>query len=258
MEDAINYEIVRQSQILENGGVVDQVTMGWDEAKGKTYTMRGKEDSHDYRYFPEPDLPPLKIANSWRERVRAELPELPRAKFERFLAEYQLSEYDAKVLVSERAIASYFEATLKEVSAKITPKLLANWMIGELFALMNQAGISIDEINVKPVALAELVTLVAEGKINKNTGKEVLGAVFENGKSPKTIVAERGLGQVSDSELISELVSSVINAQQAEVTSYRSGKVGVANWLFGQVMQKARGRANPQILREELMRQLDS
>ena len=258
MEDAINYEIVRQSQILENGGVVDQVTMGWDEAKGETYTMRGKEDSHDYRYFPEPDLPPLKIANSWRKRVHTELPELPRAKFERFLAEYQLSEYDAKVLVSERAIASYFEATLKEVSAKITPKLLANWMIGELFALMNQAGISIDEINVKPVALAELVTLVAEGKINKNTGKEVLGAVFESGKSPKTIVAERGLGQVSDSELISELVSSVINAQQAEVTSYRSGKVGVANWLFGQVMQKARGRANPQILRKELMRQLDS
>ena len=258
MEDAINYEIARQSRIIEAGGEVEQVTMGWDEAKGETYTQRGKEDSHDYRYFPEPDLPPLKIADSWRERVLSELPELPRAKFTRFLAEYQLSEYDAKVLVSERAIAEYFESTLAEVSAKVTPKLLANWMIGELFALMNQADKRIDEIKIMPAALAELVSLVAEGAINKNTGKDVLGAVFESGKSPKAIVAERGLGQVSDSDLIAELVSSVINAQQAEVTSYRSGKVGVANWLFGQVMKKARGRANPQILREELMRQLDS
>ena len=257
MEDAINYEIKRQSKILEEGGEVDQVTMGWDEANAKTYTQRGKEDSHDYRYFPEPDLPPLKVSDAWRERVRAELPELPRAKFERFLAEFNLSEYDAKILVADKKIAEYFEDTVNRLPSTVAPKALANWMTGELFALMNQAEIGIDEVKVTPVALAELVSLVAKGEINKKTGKEVLGEVFESGKSPKDIVAERGLGQVSDSELIAGLVSEVLNGNQPEVTSYRSGKVGVANWLFGQVMQKARGRANPKILREELMRQLE-
>ncbi|MBT3323495.1 MAG: Asp-tRNA(Asn)/Glu-tRNA(Gln) amidotransferase subunit GatB [Anaerolineae bacterium] len=256
MEDAINYEIARQSKIIEEGGEVEQVTMGWDEAKAQTYTMRGKEDSHDYRYFPEPDLPPLKVNDAWRERVRAELPELPRAKFERFLAEFKLSEYDAKVLVAEKAIADYFEAALEKATEKVTPKMLANWMTGELFALMNQAEVGIKAIKVTPKALAELVTLVAEGEINKKTAKEVLAEVFKSGESPKAIVKDGGLGQVSDGELIAGLVSTVINAHPDEVTSYRSGKEGVANWLFGQVMREARGRANPQILREELMRQL--
>ncbi len=253
MEDAINYEIARQSKILDEGGLVDQVTMGWDESAGKTYTMRGKEDSHDYRYFPEPDLPPLKVSDTWRERIRAELPELPRAKLARFLADFHLSEYDAKILVAERAVAEYFEETVKH---KVNPKAVANWMTGELFALMNQAETSIDEIKVTPKALAELISLVAEGKINKNTAKEVLEEVFESGKNPPAIVKEKGLAQVSDSGEIAGLVSSVINAHQDEVKSYREGKVGVANWLFGQVMQKARGRANPHILREELIKQL--
>jgi len=257
MEDAINYEIARQSKVLDEGGEVDQVTMGWDEAKGKTYVMRGKEDSHDYRYFPEPDLPPLKVSGAWRERVRAELPELPRAKFERFLAEFNLSEYNAKVLVSERAIAEYFEDAVNKLPDKVAPKELVNWMTGELFALMNQAEIGIDEVKVSPASLAELVSLVSKGEINKKTGKEVLGEVFESGKSPKSIVEEKGMGQVSDGELIAGLVSEVLNENQDEVTSYREGKVGVANWLFGQVMKKARGRANPKILREELIRQLE-
>ena len=254
MEDAINYEIARQSKILDEGGEVEQVTMGWDEEKGKTYVMRGKEDSHDYRYFPEPDLPPLKVSDAWRERVRAELPELPHAKYARFLADFHLSEYDAKVLVSDRSIAEYFEETVKN---KAEPKAVANWMTGELFALMNQAEVNINEISITPKSLAELIFLVAEGKINKNTAKEVLGEVFKSGKNPKSIVEDKGLTQVSDTALISELVSSVINAHQDEVTSYRLGKVGVANWLFGQVMREARGRANPQILREELMKRLD-
>ena len=254
MEDAINYEIARQSKVLDEGGEVDQVTMGWDEVAGKTYVMRGKEDAHDYRYFPEPDLPPLKIDDAWRERVRADLPELPRAKLERFLADFQLSEYDAKVLVSDRAIAEYFEETVKN---NVKPKAVVNWMMGELFARMNQAEVGIDEIKVTPKALAELISLVSEGKINKNTAKEVLGDVFESGKAPQAIVEEKGLAQVSDTALILGFVSSVINAHPDEVTSYRSGKVGVANFLFGQVMREARGRANPQILREELMKQLD-
>ena len=258
MEDAINYEIDRQSKLIEEGGEVDQVTMGWDEARAETYTQRGKEDSHDYRYFPEPDLPPLKIDADWVNRVRAELPELPDAKFQRFVTEFKLSEYDARVLVSEKAIADYFESALKKLPATIKPKTLSNWMSGDLFALMNQAEVGIDEIKVTPAALAELVILVSEGGINKNTAKEVLGEVFASGKSPKAIVTERGLGQVSDGDLIAGLVSEVLNENQPEVTSYREGKEGVVNWLFGQVMKKARGQANPQILREELMRQLKS
>ena len=256
MEDAINYEIARQSKILAEGGEVEQVTMGWDEARGKTYTQRGKEDSHDYRYFPEPDLPPLTVPDAWREAVRAKLPELPRAKLTRFLAEYHLSEYDAQILVSERAIAEYFESALKLLPEKIAPKTLANWMTGELFALMNQAETSIGEIKITPAAFAELVSLVAEGKINKNTGKEVLGICFQSGKSPADVVTERGWGQVSDGAFIADLVTEVMAENQAEVASYRAGKTGVANWLFGQVMKKARGRANPQILREELMKEL--
>jgi aspartyl-tRNA(Asn)/glutamyl-tRNA(Gln) amidotransferase subunit B len=256
MEDAINYEIERQSKLIEAGGEVDQETMGWDEAKAKTYTLRGKEDSHDYRYFPEPDLPPLKISDAWRDRVAAELPELPRAKFERFVADYKLTEYDAGVLVAEKATAEYFESTLKATSKKVTPKMVANSMTGELFSLMNKAELSITEIKVTPEMLAELVVLVESSEINKNTGKKVLGEVFETGKAPKAVVAEKGWGQVSDGNVIGALVSEVVNEHQAEVMSYREGNEGVVNWLFGQVMKKARGQANPQILREELMRQL--
>ena len=256
MEDAINYEIERQSKLIEAGGEVDQVTMGWDEAKSQTYTMRGKEDSHDYRYFPEPDLPPLKVDDAWRERVAATLPELPRAKFERFVADFELTEYDAGVLVAEKATAEYFESALQAASKKVTPKMVANWMTGELFSLMNQAEVSIGDIKVTPEALAELVSLVADGEINKSTGKKVLGEVFNSGKAPKAVVKEKGWGQVSDGAVIGTLVSEVVNEFQAEVTSYREGNEGVANWLFGQVMKKARGQANPQVLREELMRQL--
>ncbi len=256
MEDAINYEIARQSKILAAGGKVEQVTMGWDEARGITYVQRGKEDSHDYRYFPEPDLPPLKISKAWREAVRAELPELPRAKMARFLSDFHLSEYDARVLVSERAVAEYFEAALDKLPEEIAPKRLANWMSGELFALMNQADMRIDEIKVTPSAFAELVSLVEAGKINQKTGKDVLGICFKSGEKPTAIVAERGLGQVSDGALLARLVTEVLEEHQAEAASYRAGKESVANWLFGQVMRKARGRANPQILRKELMRQL--
>ncbi len=256
MEDAINYEIERQSKLIEAGGTVDQETMGWDEAKSQTYTMRGKEDSHDYRYFPEPDLPPLLVSDAWRDRVAASLPELPRAKFERFVADFELSEYDAGVLVADKTTAEYFESALESASKKVTPKMVANWMTGDLFALMNQNETSITTLKLSPADLAELVTLVAEGEINQNTAKKILAEVFESGASPKAIVVERGWGQVSDGAVIGALVADVVNEHQVEVTSYREGNEGVANWLFGQVMKKARGQANPQILREELMRQL--
>ncbi len=198
MEDAINYEIERQSKLIEAGGEVDQETMGWDETNAKTYTMRGKEDSHDYRYFPEPDLPPLLVSDAWRDAIAAELPELPRAKFERFVSDFKLTEYDANVLVAEKAVAEYFEKTVSRLPSSVPPKIVANWMTGDLFAFMNQAEMNISEIKVTPEALAELISLVADGEINQNTGKKVLSEVFETGKAPKAIVKEKGWGQVSD------------------------------------------------------------
>ena len=260
LERATAFEIERQSKILADSGVVEQETLGWNEVKETTYSQRSKEDAHDYRYFPEPDLPPLVVHESWLERVRAELPELPQAKYQRFIQQYGLTEYDAGLLTSEKAIAEYFEEALK--SKKVNPKTLANWMSGDLFGLMNQAStssgdkISVADLKVRPEALAELVGLVAAGEINQSTGKTVLAEMFQSGKNAGEIVESHGLKQVSDEELISELVSQVLAENPDQVVSFKAGKETVANWLFGQVMRKAAGKANPQVVRVELERQL--
>ena len=260
LERATAFEIERQSKILADSGVVEQETLGWNEVKETTYSQRSKEDAHDYRYFPEPDLPPLVVHESWLERVRAELPELPQAKYQRFIQQYGLTEYDAGLLTSEKAIAEYFEEALK--SKKVNPKTLANWMSGDLFGLMNQAStpsgdkISVADLKVRPEALAELVGLVAAGEINQSTGKTVLAEMFQSGKNAGKIVESHGLKQVSDEELISELVSQVLAENPDQVVSFKAGKETVANWLFGQVMRKAAGKANPQVVRVELERQL--
>ena len=260
LERATAFEIERQSKILADSGVVEQETLGWNEVKETTYSQRSKEDAHDYRYFPEPDLPPLVVHESWLERVRAELPELPQAKYQRFIQQYGLTEYDAGLLTSEKAIAEYFEEALK--SKKVNPKTLANWMSGDLFGLMNQAStpsggkLSVADLKVRPEALAELVGLVAAGEINQSTGKTVLAEMFQSGKNAGEIVESHGLKQVSDEELISELVSQVLAENPDQVVSFKAGKETVANWLFGQVMRKAAGKANPQVVRVELERQL--
>ncbi|NOY98231.1 MAG: Asp-tRNA(Asn)/Glu-tRNA(Gln) amidotransferase subunit GatB [Chloroflexi bacterium] len=256
MEEAIRFEIARQSEILEAGGTVEQETLGWDEVHGTTYSQRSKEDAHDYRYFPEPDLPPLIVEDAWVEKVRAELPELPMAKRRRFTEQYGLSAYDANLLVAERAVADYFERTVA-AAGSVPAKSAANWVTGELFALMKQAGVTVEALRVSPSALAGLVTMVSRGEINQNTGKDVLAEMFESGRDAAEIVEARGLRQVSDETLIADLVKQVLDENPAEVSSYRSGKTGLANWLFGQVMKKARGRANPQVVRQELERQLE-
>jgi len=210
----------------------------------------------------------LVVDKSWLERVRAELPELPRAKRQRFIEQYGLTEYDAGVLTVEKAIAEYFEAAVNGLSpvlsevegSTVAPKTLANWMTGDLFGLMNQAStpsgdkITVADLKVRPEALAELVGLVAAGEINQSTGKTVLSEMFQSGKSATEIVAERGLKQVSDEQLIAELVRQVLGENPDQVASFKGGKETVANWLFGQVMRKAGGKANPQIVRAELER----
>ncbi len=255
LERAIAFEIERQTRLLEAGERVEQETLGWDEANETTYSQRSKEDAHDYRYFPEPDLPPLWVEEAWLERIRANLPELPRARRRRFIEQYGLTDYDARLLTGEKALADYFERALQGKS-KINPKMLANWMTGELFGLMNQANITVASLRVSPEALAELVGLVASGEINPSTGKTVLAEMFQSGKGAAEIVAARGLKQVSDETFIADIVRQVLQENPKEVASFKAGKQTVANWLFGQVMRKAGGKANPAVVRAELERQL--
>jgi aspartyl-tRNA(Asn)/glutamyl-tRNA(Gln) amidotransferase subunit B len=254
LERATAFEIERQSKILAAGRKVEQETLGWNEVKEKTYSQRSKEDAHDYRYFPEPDLPPLVVDEPWLERIQTELPELPRAKHQRFIEEYGLTEYDAGVLTAEKAIAEYFEEAVKD--GDVNPKTLANWMTGDLFSLMNQASLSVTDLKIRPGALAELVGLVATGEINQSTGKAVLTEMFQSGKGAVDIVEARGLKQVSDEGFISDLVKQVLDDNPDELASFKAGKETVVNWLFGQVMRKAQGKANPQVVRTELERQL--
>jgi aspartyl-tRNA(Asn)/glutamyl-tRNA(Gln) amidotransferase subunit B len=256
LERSIIFEIDRQGKVLTSGGTVDQETLGWNEAKEMTYSQRSKEDAHDYRYFPEPDLPPLKVNEAWLTRVHADLPELPRTKFQRFVSQYGLSEYDAARLVEEKSTAEYFEATVRDLPSTVSPKAAANWMLGELFGLMKTRGESLDQFKVRAEALADLVGLVAGGEINQATGREVLAEMSESRRSAAEIVSARGLKQVSDSGFIAEIVRQTLEESPGEVTSFRSGKETVLNFLFGQVMKKAAGKANPQVVRTELERQL--
>ncbi len=258
LERAIAYEIERQSRILASGGTVEQETLGWNEAGEYTYPQRSKEDAPDYRYFPEPDLPPLKIDETWLERLRAELPELPNAKRQRFIAQYHLTPKDAARLIEERAIADYFEQTVTHLPPGIAPKVAANWILGDLFALMNACNADIYQLNIRPQALAEVIALVVQGEINQTTGREVLAEITKSGRLPAEIVEARGLKQVSDADFIAEIVRQTLIEFPNEVQSFRSGKEGVFNWLFGQVMKKAAGKANPHIVRQELIRQLGS
>jgi aspartyl-tRNA(Asn)/glutamyl-tRNA(Gln) amidotransferase subunit B len=254
LERSIAYEIQRQGELLRRGEAVVQQTMGWDDAREVTVPQRSKEEAHDYRYFPEPDLPPLLIEAGWVERVRAALPELPAAKYQRFCQQYGLSAYDAEVLVAERPVADYFEAVI--ASSGALPKMVANWITGDLFSLLNQAGDDLASPRLSPQALGELIQLVADGEINQNTAKSVLAEMYHSGRSASAIVSERGLRQVSDANLIAAWVSQALDENPGQVQSYLSGKESVARWLFGQVMRQSKGQANPQVLQQELDRQL--
>jgi len=257
---AVEYEIARQTALVSAGGQVVQQTMGWDEARGATVPQRGKEFAEDYRYFPEPDLPPLEISREWVRQVAARLPELPDAKRDRFMREYGLSRYDAVVLVAERTVADYYEQAVQSGAAEpaVGPKTLANWITGELFRLMKETGTDIAAAKVSPAQLVDLIRLVEAETINANTGKEVLGEMFATGQAAEVIVRERGLAQISETGALAEAVAQVIAGHPEEVRSYLSGKETVARWLMGQVMKATRGKANPalaqQLLEEQLAR----
>jgi aspartyl-tRNA(Asn)/glutamyl-tRNA(Gln) amidotransferase subunit B len=226
LERASAYEIERQIGIYEAGGSVLQETRGWDEARGETVPQRGKEHAHDYRYFPEPDLPPLVITPEQVEQARAGLPELPAARRARFRAEYGLSLYDAALLTEERAVADFFEqAVAAQAPEARSPKAVANWMTGELFRLMNASEQDIGQVRTTPAALAALIALQAAGSINTPTAKAVFAEMFATGQAPETLVIERGLGQLSDDGALRALVDEVLAA-----TRKSSARSWLKNW----------------------------
>jgi aspartyl-tRNA(Asn)/glutamyl-tRNA(Gln) amidotransferase subunit B len=255
MERSVAYEIERQSAAVERGERIQQETLGWDEPNGVTFSQRSKEEAHDYRYFPEPDLPPLVVEPDWVERVTQSLPELPRARSLRFQKLYGLTTAEAALLVDDKAIADYFEESVK-ATPDVPPRSLAIWITGELFGWVNQSGKSIEQIKVPPAALGELVRIAAAGEINLTTAKAVLLKMLATGQPASSIIQAGGLQQISDGDLISHLVSEALKANPEELAGYLNGKETVANWFFGQVMRAAKGKANPQVVRAELERQL--
>ncbi len=254
LERASTFEIARQSKILAEGGRINQETLGWDDLHDRTYSQRSKEEAHDYRYFPEPDLPPLVIDEAWIEQVRATLPELPNVKFNRFINQYGLNAYSAQRLIASREVADYFEQAVEDDPE--SARMAANWIVGEVFALANLSDDPKIRLKVDPYALAELFSMVLKGEINQATGKQVLAEMAATGKRAVEIVAAGGLKQVSDADLIARVVAEALAENPKEVASYKAGKTGVANFLFGQAMKKAAGKANPQVVKAEIERQL--
>ncbi len=255
MEKAITYEIDRQTGLLERGERVIQETVGWNATTGETFSQRSKEDAHDYRYFPEPDLPPLVVEREWAERVKAALPELPRAKALRLREQYGLSPKLANLLVEEPAVTIFFEKCVAS-TPDVSPVLFANWITGEIGGWLNQAGRTFSELKLAPERLGELLRMTGRGEINQLTAKAILVEMLETGRTAAGIAAERGLQQISDVGLITDLVRQTLESSPQELKSYLAGKEALSNWFFGQVMRRAKGQANPQVVQEELERQL--
>jgi aspartyl-tRNA(Asn)/glutamyl-tRNA(Gln) amidotransferase subunit B len=257
MEQSILYQMDIQCQKLDKGEKVRQQTLGWSESQGKTVAQRSKEDANDYRYFPEPDLPPLIVDKSWLDGVKTSLPELPDTRRLRYQDQYHLNAEDVERLTEDKPVSDYFELCLIAAS-QLSPKRIANWLLSDLFAWLNQNGRAFVDLQLSPEKFVQLVAMVDDGTINQNTGKEVLAEMLVNGKTAETIIEEKGLRQVSDGNLITALVSKTLEDNFSEVQSYLAGKKTVANFLFGQVMRAAQGKANPQVIKEELKRQLEN
>lgn len=255
VRDSIAYEIQRQTAVLDSGGQVRQVTMGWDENRRCTVLQRSKESSEDYRYFPEPDLPPLELNHEWVEQVRATLPELPDARAARFVGEHALTLRDAAVLTAERAVADWFEQAVSAYGG--APREVANWVTGQLFALLKTEEGDIASLPIQPASLAELINLVDAGVINRNTGKRVLEQMVATGQPPAAIVQAQGLAQVSDEAGLAQVVDTLLAANPDEVAKYRAGKTSLLGWFIGQVMKETRGQANPDLVRKLVAARLD-
>ena len=253
VKQAIEYEARRQIEIIEGGGTIHQETRLYDAAKGETRSMRSKEDAHDYRYFPDPDLLPLVLQPDWVEKIKAALPELPDERKARYIKDFGLSIYDAGVLVAEKETAVFFEAVAKGRDAKQA----ANWVTGDLFGMLKRRGIGIEESPISAAALGKLLDLIADGTISGRIAKDLFIAMDETGKDPATLVEERGLKQVTDTGAIDAAVKAIIDGNPDKVAQYRE-KPSLFGWFVGQVMKSTGGKANPKAVNEALKRQLDA
>ncbi len=253
VQKAIEYEIKRQAQVLDEGGRVVQETRLFDSGKGVTFSMRSKEEAHDYRYFPEPDLVPIVVSQETIESVRKQIPELPDAKRERFVKDHGLPEYDAYMLTQTRALAAYFEETAK-LSGQ--PKVVSNWMMGELMRLMNAEGKEIEDCPLKPGRLAGMIKMIGDGVISTKIAKTVFEEMYRSGKDAGTVVQEQGLVQVSDTGEIEKIIEGVIQANPGQASEYKAGKEKLFGFFVGQVMKASKGKANPDMVNQLLKKKL--
>ena len=255
VQHALEYEIRRQRAILEGGGIVVQETRLWDVSQGATHSMRGKEEAHDYRYFPEPDLVPVVISDEWIEEVRRVLPELPMEKRERFVEQYGIPTYDAGVLTASLATADYYEETARLCGK---PKLASNWIMGNLLAYLNEEKLEVTESPITPQTLADLINMIDEGTISGKIAKDVFEDMCKSGKGPKEIVDKRGLLQISDASKLEKIVEAVLEANPGQLEQYKGGKVQLFGFFVGQTMKATNGKANPGIVNELLKKRLSS
>ena len=254
LQKALEYEIERQIELLEEGGRVVQETRLWDSATGKTHAMRSKEEAHDYRYFPEPDLPPLVVDAARIQVVRSTMPELPEARRRRFVAAYGLPEYDAGVLTQSSELADYYEQVARDSS---NPKAASNWVMGELLRTINDRGLNIAEIPLTPGALAGLIAIIDKCTISSSIAKDVFGKMFDSGRSADEIVAAEGLAQIGDESALLSIVQDVIGRNPDAVAQYRAGKNQTFGFMVGQVMKASGGKANPKLANQLLKSELD-
>jgi aspartyl-tRNA(Asn)/glutamyl-tRNA(Gln) amidotransferase subunit B len=253
IERSLDHEIKRQVDVITAGGRVVQETRLFNADEGVTYSMRGKEEAHDYRYFPEPDLLPLRVDDGWIEEIRAGLPELPMEKMERFRKAYNLPRYDVEILVSDKDLAHYFEET---VSLFPEPKTVSNWIMTELLRELKDGNTSAKDSPLPPATLAELLSLIKDGTISIKIGKDIFPDLYRGGVSPKTLVAEKGLVQISDEVAIVSTIDGVISRHPKEVDDFKAGKEKLLGFFVGQVMKETRGKANPKLLNELLIKRL--
>lgn len=253
---AIEYEAKRQIEILENGGVVEQQTRRWDDAKGMSFLMRTKEDAQDYRYFPEPDLRTIVLDEGYVENIIATLPELPNKRQFRYMQDYALPEFDAGLLSQNKEKAEFFEKCIE--LGGVQPKVIANWLTGDVTRILNEKGIDLCESKLTPEKLVALLKLIDKNTISNTAGKTVLEEIFETGEEPQQIVEKKGLAQVSDAAELEKLIDEVLANNEKSVADYRGGKTNALGYLVGQCMRASKGKANPQVIRELLKNKLDA
>ena len=254
IHSAIIYEAKRQIKLIESGESINQETRLYNIDTGETRSMRSKEDAHDYRYFPDPDLLPLEIEDKWIEEIKSTIPELPDQKKNRFIKDYKLSEYDAGVIVSDKATSDYYEKVVKNRS----PKLVTTWVTSELFSILNKKNLTIDESPVSHDKLGELIDNIESGKVSNRLAKDIFEEMCETGKLPSDIISEKGLSQISDEGELEKLVNSVLSANPENVEKYKNGKDKLFSFFVGEAMKLSKGKANPKILNELLKSKLNT